>query len=276
MSLSISSFLNSSFGNSGLSAGFSGNLFSGVNFSDYASLHNGSYYKLLKAYYSQGSDSHSSNSSTSVKDTDSKKSYNYWNYYDEVKSKLKQGSGTVSRDSADTLSKIQQYSSALTGATKALLATDTTSLFNEKTSTDASGNTSKGYDKDSLYKAVSAYVTDYNALIKSAGDSKVGAISAAKSSIVSYTDSNAELLDSIGIKVNSEDNSLSIDESKFKSSDMETVKKLFQGSETYASKVSAAASAINSHAKYESTKAVTYNSVGNYSNNYTSTWNSYT
>ena len=79
----------------------------------------------------------------------------------------------------------------------------------------------------------------------------------------------------IGIKVDSKTNTLSIDEETFKKADMKAVKSLFQGSGSYGYKVNAKASSIDYQARYEATKANTYNSFGGYSNNYSSgsLWN---
>lgn len=270
MSYTISNFLNSSL-SSGTSS-TSGSWFSNISFSDYASIRNGSYYKLLKTYYSstsQSSDSDSSSSSVSK----SGDTYNYWDYNDQIK-KLT-SSTAVSADSTSTLSGIQTDSSELTKAVDKLESTESGSPLAGKTTTDYSGNKKTEYDMDAAYKAVESYVTEYNSLLQSTASSKVGAITAARSSIVGYTGSSASQLNEIGITVNAKDNSLSIDKDKFQSADMETIQELFQGKNSYASKVSATASAIGDYAKYEAAKAATYNNTGAFSYNYASAWNGY-
>ncbi len=251
MSYSISNFMNSSFGNSGLSSGASGSWFGNINFSDYASIRNGSYYNLLKTYYSRGSQNsdYGSSSSSVGKSGDT---YHYWDYNEKIKSQRQ--TPYIAKDSANALSRIEQDAMNLNSAAKSLTATGSSSVFAEKTSKDADGNEKKEYNTDAIYKAAAAYVTEYNDLMKSAGSSKTGAIKAVNSSIMSYTKSNKDLLDSIGITVNEKDNTLSIDEGKFKSADMETAKKLFQGSGSYADKVASAAYTIGSHAKYEASR----------------------
>ena len=144
------------------------------------------------------------------------------------------------------------------------------------TTTDKDGNTVKGYDTDKIYKAVNSFVTQYNALTKSAGSSNVMAIRTSSDSMGYYSAQNAKKLSSIGIKFDAGTNKLSIDEEIFKNADMDTVKSLFSGSGSYAYQVSAKASQIDSHAQYEASRANTYNSVGAYSYNYSSgdLWNS--
>ncbi len=239
MSLSLNSFFGGSSG--------------GFNFSDYASLRNGSYYKLLKAHYSMDKSSDSS----SAKKTE--RTYNYWDYNEKIKKQL---AGTSSsKDSAETLSSIQKDAAGLSSAANSLSSAGRNSVFSGKTTVDADGSEQTKYDADAIYKAVSSYVKEYNNLVKSTGGSQVGAINASRSSILSYTNTNSSALSSLGITVNSKDNTLSIDENKFKSADMEAAKKLFQGNNSYAARVGSAASAIESHAKYEASKTITYNSA---------------
>ncbi len=91
-----------------------------------------------------------------------------------------------------------------------------------------------------------------------------------------YTKNNQELLASVGVSYDAEKKTLSIDEEKFKAADMDTVKKLFQGTNSYGYQVSSKAASIDSIAHYEASKASTYNSVGTYAYNYNSgsLWNS--
>ena len=82
-------------------------------------------------------------------------------------------------------------------------------------------------------------------------------------SLIGITSANENLLAKVGITVG-EDNSLSVDEKKFKSADMTTVKSLFNGNQSYAYRVSAQASLIDFAAESESAKANTYTSAGSY------------
>ena len=76
------------------------NFFSSMNFADYASIRNGSYNKLVKAYYAKTDSGSSSNSASTGTNRTSdkkywdynekiknppKKDYHYWNYNEKIK-----------------------------------------------------------------------------------------------------------------------------------------------------------------------------------------------
>lgn len=279
--------------NSNLSRTSAANMFSGgaglmgsFNFSDYASIRNGSYHKLLNSYFSL--DDVSSDSKTSSGNRTNpmsyERTYNYWTpdgmvqrtYGDKVGGDSSSQSTATSKDKTSKLAVIESDAEKLSDAADALLTQGSKSLFKQVTTTDKDGNKTTGYDTNAIYKAVSSYVTQYNNLIQSAGGSSVVSIKASAASIAGYTSKNEKLLSSIGININSKDNTLSIDEEKFKAADMSTVKSLFQGSGSYAYQVSYKATQIDNQAQYEASKANTYNSVGAYSYNYSSgnLWNS--
>lgn len=280
----FSSF-NNSFSSTSSANMFSGGSFmSGINYSDYASIRNGSYHKLLNSYFSlddAGSTTKTSSSSR-TDPTSYERTYNYWTkdgmvqrtYGDKVGAN--NASTSTSKDKTSKLATIESNAEKLSDAADALLTQGNKSLFKQVTKTDKDGNKTTGYDTDAIYKAVSSYVTQYNNLVKSASESNVVSIKASAASIAGYTSSNEKLLSSVGITIDSKDKTLSIDEEKFKAADMDTVKKLFQGSASYGYQVSSKATQIDNQAQYEASKANTYNSVGAYSYNYSSgnLWNS--
>lgn len=208
---------------------------------DYASIRNGSYKKLLQAYYNK-TGSTTTNSSTST-----------------------------SSDSTKTIAKIQSAATDLVSAANALTAKGTKSLFKEKeiTTTDASGNksTTTGYDKEALYKAVNNFVSDYNTMITEGAEAESTSILKPTLSMTRLSTSNKNLLSQVGITVGS-DNKLSINEDTFKKADMNAIRTLFNGSNSYAAEVSSKASMIKGAAIVESLKANTYTSAANYSKNY--------
>lgn len=230
------------------SSGGLGNL----NFlSDYASIKNGSYGKLMKAYY--GKNANSSTAKTSKSDTTTKKSI------------------STAADSAKTLSAIEKSADELKESADALITKGSKSVFNKKsvTTKDELGfeHTTKEYDTDAIYKAVSDFTKDYNSLIEQAGASGTRSIINRTNSLINMTDANEKLLSEVGITIN-DDNTLSLDEETFKNADMTTVKSLFNGNSSYAYRVSAQASLIDFAASTESTKANTYTGAGTYSNAY--------
>ena len=278
--------------NAGLLGASSNNSFTssmlGFNYSDYSSIRNGSYHKLLSSYFSlddvkpsgsvTGTDSASKTNTTDKTEKTDTKKYNYWNYWEKLPGYTKpaEESTSTSKEETSALTTLKSDAKNLSEAVDPLLAQGSKSLFNQVSVKDEEGNTTKDYDTNAIYKAVSGYVKNYNSLLESAGESNVMAIRASASSMRDLTKANEERLASVGIKINAKDHTLSIDEDAFKAADMSAAKKLFNGTNSYAYQVSTKASAIESHAQYESTKANTYNNAGNYSYNYSSgsTWNS--
>lgn len=231
----------------------SGGSMANLNFlSDYASIKNGSYGKLMKAYYGK---SDAKNIQT-----------------DSVKEDKKNSISTAA-DSAKTLSGIEKAADGLKNSADALIDKGSKSVFNKKDVTvkDEYGmeSTSKEYDKDAIYKAVSQFTEDYNKLLTQAGDSKTKSVMNRTASLVNMTQANKNLLSQVGITIK-EDNTLSLNEEAFKKADMSTAKSLFNGNGSYAYQVSARASLIDFAASTESAKANTYTGKGNYSNPYTS------
>ncbi|MFA9375124.1 MAG: hypothetical protein ACERKZ_00075 [Lachnotalea sp.] len=212
---------------------------------DYASIKNGSYKKLLKAYYAK-TDSSGTTTSTSS-------------------------------DSTKTIAKIQSAATDLINSADTLTAKGSKSLFKKTdiTTTDSSGNTTttSGYNTDAIYNAVSTFVSDYNTMISEGGEAESTSILKSTLSMTRLSNANSSLLSSVGITVGS-DNQLSIDEDTFKQADMNKIKTLFNGSNSYAATVSSKASMIKNGAVLESLKANTYTSTASYSGTY-STGNIY-
>lgn len=220
-----------------------------LNFlSDYASIKNGSYGKLMKAYY--------------AKDVAGK----------EISSIVdKKKDNATSPDSTETLAKVQSSTDSLKESADALLDTGKKSLFQEKDMTvkneDGTESTVKGYDTEAIYKAVSKFVSDYNSVLDAADDVNSTSILGKTASMVNATASNEKMLESIGITIG-EDNSLSVDKETFMQADMGTVKSLFNSNYSYGYRVSAQASFINFAADNEAAKSNTYDWKGAYSNNH--------
>lgn len=219
---------------------------------DYASIKNGSYFKLMKAYYSQDSGSDSVNSV--VKNSEKTKA-----------------SKSLTTAESKAYAKVQSASDALKDSADALLETGSKSLFKEKdiTTTDENGvkNTKKGYDVDSIYKAVNSFVNNYNSVLSAASDVNDTSVSNRVNSMQNTTKSNAKLLSQIGITIN-EDNTLSIDKDAFMKADMNTVKSLFNSRGSYGYSVSASASMINYNAGYAASRQNTYTANGTYNGLY--------
>jgi hypothetical protein len=227
---------------SSLNNSSSNNYMSGINYADYNSIRNGSYRKLVKAYYAKESGTSSSNSTSKTDSTT-----------DKTTSSQKVNAATV-RDSASNLvNDVKELSSD--------------KLWKKTTTTDKDGVTSTDYDKDAIYKAVSSFAKDYNSLVSASGNSSDNSVLRTSSTMVAYTKANKNLLSKVGITVGS-DNKLTVDEDKFKSADMTTVKSLFTGSGSFGKMTSTSAtssysSAVSQLAKLSSSS--TYSNMGSYS-----------
>lgn len=214
----------------------------GINYSDYATIKNGSYTKLMKAYYAKEASGDSSSSSIT--------------------------STSTSKDSSKTLANIESAADDLKKASEALRTNGDKSLFTKKQTTDKDGKVSYEYDTDKIYKAVSEFVDSYNKMLKEGGDSNTNSILRSTKSMANLTKANSSMLGSVGITIGT-DNKLSIDETAFKKADMNTVKSLFHTTGGFGYQTSVQAGMIESHAKTEAEKANTYNKTGMYTYNYT-------
>lgn len=239
-----------------------GSLFSSLNgtnqtstiLSDYYSIKSGSYKKLLNAYYAkvEGEDTKKTDSGT-------------------VSSKIDYLNGSQStstaRDNTKVLKQIEESSVALKDAANALVTKGTNSLFDAERVTNSEGKSELVYDTAKIYDGVKKFVESYNGVIEATENSNTKSIASNYKILTNNTKVNASALSEIGITIN-EDNTLSLDETKFKNADMSSVKSLFNGTGSYGYRTSATASMVNFNAEYEATRANTYTNTGSYTNNY--------
>ncbi len=213
--------------------------------SDYSSIKTGSYGKLLKAYYAEDGNS-------------------------ELKSltqKNQSKTEVVTKEDAQKLNKVQTATDTLKESADALMETGSKSLFKQKdiTTKDENGveTTAKGYDTEAIYKAVSAFAEDYNAVLDAANAADNSTVTNRINTMNNNTLANEKALGKVGITVG-EDGKLSVDKDAFMKADMGSVKTLFNGTGSYGYQVSAQASLIHFSAEREASKAVTYTVDGNY------------
>lgn len=214
--------------------------------SDYASIKNGSYAKLMKAYYGS-------------------------NASDSVKAVAKSSSAVKAAQTSEetkAYAKVQTTSDALKESADALL---NKSLYEKKdiVTKDENGNetTVKGYDTEAIYKAVNSFVSDYNAVIKAADSTEDDTVARRAGYMSNQSASNQKSLLSVGISIN-EDGTLALDKDTFMKSDMSKVKKLFNGSGSYGYQVSAQASLINYAADHAANRGSAYTTTGSYTTNF--------
>jgi len=254
MSINIQAKRDVSFLFSSLGSGAAG--VAGSNFlADYASIKNGSYAKLMKAYYS-GSASESVKSA--VRDNSSTK---------------KAGEVSKSSEESKAYAKVQSSADALKNSADALLANGTKSVFAQKdiTTKDENGveTTEKGYDTEAIYKAVNSFVSNYNAVINAADKVDSDAVARRTGNMMNATAGNLKSLLAVGISVNN-DGTLDLDKDTFMKSDMSTAKALFNGNGSYGYRVSSQASMIDYAAGREVNNGNLYTAKGYYSTNFSS------
>lgn len=220
--------------------------------SEYANIKNGTYKKVLKAYYAKQSGS-----------TDQASA-----------GKMSKTSKASQDKTATAMDKVQAAGKELVSSADALVTMGTGNLFKQKeiitTNEDGTQTTEFGYDRDAIYKAVKKFTDSYNALLdaSSAKDNQSMNILRQTKNLISQTGKYAKTLGNVGITIGT-DNKLSIDEKAFKAADISTVKALFNGNASFASSVSGKASAIAISANSEANKESLYNNTGNYSGNST-------
>lgn len=204
----------SSLGSTSSSSGSSDML--GISYSDYASIKNGSYRKLVSAYYANVENENGTSASSS-----------------NIK------------DSKDKLNSINELAGKLKDSASKLLDKGKDSLF--QTKVDGAGHSYVDYDEDKVYEAVKDFVNDYNDFLDSAAEADTVTLLRAAKNIVSYAKANEKALSAVGITVGS-DNKLSVDEDKFKAASKARVQSLFQSTGGFVYQVKAKASTIGNYA----------------------------
>lgn len=179
------------------------------------------------------------------------------------KAKYASGSGSASSSSSKTNSSSSKKEISKTAEDPAS-ATSASTLYKslEKLSTMDINND----NKDKVYDAFSAFVKDYNNLIKNTNDSNNSNVINQANYLKSLVNGNKSAFSRMGVTVNS-DKTLSIDETKFKESDMGNVKNLFTGVYSFGEKMTDRINSIYRYASQgESLNSKTYNNQGSYSN----------
>lgn len=203
------------------------------NLGDYATIKNGSYKKLLRAYYNkQNTDKTSSDSDTKKVSADKK-------------SKMIKDSADNLKKSADALNNKSLWEK------KKIKKTDEETKETIET---------EDYDWDAITKAVQSFVDSYNDVIKEAGDSDKNSVLRSTLIMTGSMSKNQNLLSKVGISIG-KDNKLSLDKDKLKESKITDLKSLFTGYNSVANRVSQKASSISGYAAQSGS---TYNNSGSY------------
>jgi len=165
---------------------------------------------------------------------------------------------------SNELNKVKSAANELSDSASALKKTGSDSVFNTGT-------------QDDIYDAVSSLIKDYNSLIDSASDSSVSSVANAASTLTDYTSSVSSRLEDVGITIDSDDGTLSIDEDTFKNADASAVKDLFSGSESFSASVDLYATSVYNTATVQQSllSSGLYSSSGTYASTTGSLYDSY-
>lgn len=194
----INDIYSSIFGTPGSDSASSGT----YSLGDYALIRNGSYKKLLKAYYATEENSKTENDSSKEENNDSKTSL----------LGVKANAASLN-NSLEDLRKASLY---------------------ESTGVDEEGN--KTYDKEKILENVKSFVEDYNDYIKSSSELDNESILRKSLKMTKLTSVNSRLLSEAGIEIG-ENNTLSINEDKLKKADITTLTSLFNGEFSYGDQI---------------------------------------
>ena len=247
-------FLFDSLNNTGKNS--SNNIFNSINLSEYHSIKSGAYGKALKVYYAKEAEETDSTAKTEKEDKDKKP--------------------VVDNTAVNKLTEVTGNISSFKESAQKLVGQGENSVFNKKSSTvkneDGTESTVEEYDTDAIYKAVSDFANKYNSVLSSMKDSANAKVTGEVSGLTSLVNRYESSLNSIGITVG-DDNTLSVSEKDFKASDMDEVKKLFNGNTSFAYVASTKVSVIGTTANREANVMKNYTSSGSYENEAASTGN---
>ena len=204
---------------------------SSFSLSDYASIKNGSYGKLVKSYY---------------------------------RNEENEKTAAASEKSSANLASVRSGADSLKSAADALSDPKLWEKKKIKTKNEETGEEEEkeDYDWDAITKAVNSFADAYNGVIGSSGNSDSKDVLRNASWMVGDTEKTAKLLEKVGIEVGS-DNKLTVNEDKLKEANVGTLKLLFTGHNSFADKVSSKASSISRAA---AKTAATYTKDGTWSN----------
>lgn len=173
-------------------------------FSDYASIKNGSYRRLMKSYYGKANNAASSSSGSKSRSN---------NVLDKLLEEKK--NPKVSKE-------VQEANANLTAGISSLKSSVST-LQNEKTYTDTPNGSTAA---EKTVSAVKDYVTNYNNLVTAAKGSTLTGTTSHVANMMNATAANKDKLAEIGVRVNA-NGTLTLNEAKLKTVDTSKVQEVF-------------------------------------------------
>lgn len=241
---------------------YSSTLFSGMNSSgssfsgligEYNQIRNGSYGRLLKAYYKKFNADGTEKSSTTNKNTNT--------------DKVKPSSDTV--DTAKELDTVADKATGLQNVAMKLAAVKegSSSLYAKKTfvdtNEDGSTSTRTDYDYDTLVKSVQSFVSAYNDTLESVGSIEASSVQQKTQWMTQVTSQYKDELAGVGLSVD-KDGRLALDEKTFRGKEMTELQDFFEGTNSVIGQLARKASNLAGAAELQSTKAASaYTANGN-------------
>lgn len=233
----------------------SGSSFSGL-IGEYNQIRNGTYGRLLKAYYKKFNEDGTEKSST----TNTKKNTK----------KVKTSSDTV--DTVKELDAVADTATALQKAAIGLSAVKegSSSLYAKKTivdtNEDGSTSTRTDYDYDALVKSVQSFVTSYNETLESVGTIASASVQQKTQWMTQVTNQYKDAFSEVGIIVD-KDGRMELNEETLRGKDMTELQDFFEGTDSVIGKLARKASGLAGAAELQSTRAASaYTATGS---NYT-------
>lgn len=219
---------------------------------EYSNIKSGTYRKLLKSYYAKfnadGSEKVSKNKAENS--TVNKRVY------------------SNTKDSAKDLNTVESRASELMSAATKLAAVKngSSSLYAKKalvkTNEDKTTTTVNDYDYDTLVKTTQALASAYNSTLDSTAKVSAASVTQKTKWITELSKEFGSDLEKIGITFD-KDKRMSVDEATFRKSDMEDIRKVFEGTNSYVGKLARNASGLSSAAKVQSERvASVYTETG--------------
>jgi len=218
---------------------------SGFSLSDYMSIKNGSYGKLMKAYYKE-------------QNSDGK---------------------TAAEAKLETQHKGAEYSEISSLADKFTKAVDKltgTDIFEKKsvTETDENGieTTKEEYDMDSIVSALKDVAKNYNDFLSKATKSTNKNVARRAENLVGQMTNYMKQLSAVGVKF-SDDGTISIDEDKVRKTDVSALKRAFGGKDSMLAQIANKADQIGNAASSAANNLKGYNKSAKYASDATTIGN---
>lgn len=167
------------------------------------------------------------------------------------------GTSAYSASSSTSATKKEDEKKTVTDASSAAAANTLYKSIENLGAMDISND-----NKEAVYKALNTFVKDYNDLIKNTAKSTNSNVVNQANYLMGIVSSNRSAFSKLGVTINS-DNTLTLDEKKFKGADMSGVKNLYSGAYSAAEKMTDKVNSIYRYATQgETLNKKTYDNAG--------------